>query len=45
MLEWKLASIVPEDVLVAALTAHPYTVADFLVCLEGTKAWVAMLVD
>jgi hypothetical protein len=45
MLEGEAASIVPEDVLVATVTAHPYTVADFLVCREGTQAWVPMLAD
>jgi hypothetical protein len=45
MLERESTFIVTKDVLVAALAAHPYTVTNLLVCLEGTQAGVAVLVD
>ena len=45
MLEWEAAFVMAKDVFVAALAAHPYTVANLLVSLEGTKARIAVLAD
>ena len=45
MLKREAAFIMAEDIFVAALTAHPYTIANLLVSLERTKAWIAVLAD
>jgi hypothetical protein len=45
VLEREAAFVVPEDVLVTALAAHPHAIADFFVRLEGAKIRVGMLVD